>query len=327
MNSPHRILSTFDIKASTSPVGAKPDELMIDWSNLPVSTKASIYLPSVAADKIIETADGMYGFRFFTLIKAHTLGCKAQGVTFMPIPRGEGNLGGLIDVELPNTVQKGDKFTIAVSQITNAQRSIQSDGKKLGAEATFAIGRKRFTPITWRKVAGTFQLSATIKTKAETLPSAERNLSLLRWVFAAVPLTDRWHPVFVRYLGALADQVSVLGGDPSAIPPSATGTWPGGPGDQGKPRRCHLPASDLCYEAPSLVGKIEGLIYDHFGDFEGFVLETENGKVFRFFSREGHTEDVVQRAWADRLRVTVIPEDNNEHCARRIVLHPTRHPL
>ena len=166
-----------------------------------------------------------------------------------------------------------------------------------------------------------------IETKADTLPNAERNLSLLSWIFAAIPLTDRWHPVFVRYLGALADQVSILGGDPSAIPPSATGTWPGGPGDQGKPRRCHLPASDPWYEAPGLVGKIEGLIYDHFGDFEGFVLETENGKVFRFFSREGHMEDVVQRAWADRLRVTVTPEDNNEQCARRIVLHPTRHPL
>jgi hypothetical protein len=325
MNSPRRILGTFDIKASTSPVGAKPDELMIDWTNLPVSTKASIYLPSVRANEIIATADGMYGFRFFTLIDAHTLGCKAQGVTFMPIPRGEGNLGGLIDVELPNTVRKGDKFTVAVSQITTAQ-GIPSDRKTLGTEAAFTR-RKRFTPINWRKVAGTFQLAATIKTKAETLPNAERNLSLLSWIFAAIPLTDRWHPVFVRYLGALADQVSVLGGDPTTIPPSATGTWPGGPGDQGKPRRCHLPASDPWYEAPGLVGKIEGLIYDHFGDFEGFVLETENGKVFRFFSREGHMEDVVQRAWADRLRVTVTPEDNNEQCARRIVLHPTRHPL
>jgi hypothetical protein len=226
---------------------------------------------------------------------------------------------------LPNTVRKGDKFTVTVSQITTAQ-GIPSDQKTLGTEAAFTR-RKRFTPISWRKVAGTFQLAATIKTKADTLPNAERNLSLLSWIFAAIPLTDRWHPVFVRYLGALADQVSILGGDPSAIPPSATGTWPGGPGDQGKPRRCHLPASDPWYEAPGLVGKIEGLIYDHFGDFEGFVLETENGKVFRFFSREGHMEDVVQRAWADRLRVTVTPEDNNEQCARRIVLHPTRHPL
>lgn len=86
MNSLWRILGTFDIKASASPVGAKPDELMIDWTNLPVSTKASIYLPSVSANEIIETAGGMYGFRFFTLIGAHTLGCKAQGVTFMPIP-------------------------------------------------------------------------------------------------------------------------------------------------------------------------------------------------------------------------------------------------
>jgi hypothetical protein len=42
-------------------------------------------------------------------------------------------------------------------------------------------------------------------------------------------------------------------------------------------------------------GKVSSLIFDRFGDFEGFVLETERGRR-RFESRERDVEILIERA-------------------------------
>jgi hypothetical protein len=240
------------------------------------------------------------------------LGCDAKGIAFMPIPAGFGNFAGLLSVELPNTIRKGDQYVVVVSQITNA-------GATVYGRAAINLGSKE----TWRTVAGTFQLSVPIGTKAEILPEAERGLSILRWILDSTPQTSRWYPVMLRYVEAFADRVAGLGGNPSFIPPSATGTWPGWHGDgagkgypKGKPS-----------QARPLVSKIAGLVYDHFGDFEGFILETDCADSFTFYSREKHMEEIAHRAWAERLRVTLIPEHENKERPRQIVLHPTPRPI
>jgi len=123
-------------------------------------------------------------------------------------------------------------------------------------------------------------------------------------------------PIMLRYVGAFADRVEGLGGDPSEIPPSLTGTWPGGPGEvTGKDRHRHL------------VGVITGLIYDHFGDFEGFILETDGGDSFTFYSREAHMRQLADRAWAERLRISVTSEYRHRDRPVRIGLHPTPRPV
>jgi hypothetical protein len=298
-----KALSTFDIKATSAslPAGSKADELMFDWTALPDGAAASIYLPAVSADATLATAGSMYGAQPFTRIDDHTLGCAAKGIAFMPIPPGSGNYAGLLTVELPNTVQAGDKYVVVISQITNAE-----------------AGRHGSTR-TWRKVVGTFQLSIPIGTKAVILPTAERNLSILRSILDSTPQTSRWYPVMLRYVGAFADGVEGLGGDPSLIPPSATGTWPGWPGEgAGKGHHKGEPGSRL-------IGKVAGLVYDHFGDFEGFILETDCGDSFTFYSRENHMADLARRAWAERLRITVVSEHQDEERPQRIVLHPPTH--
>jgi hypothetical protein len=70
------------------------------------------------------------------------------------------------------------------------------------------------------------------------------------------------------------------------------------------------------------IGKVEGLVFDHFGDFEGFILETESGDRLHFYSREANLRTVIERAWAERLRITVVGENADERRPRRIVLHP-----
>ena len=53
------------------------------------------------------------------------------------------------------------------------------------------------------------------------------------------------------------------------------------------------------------VGKIERLIYDRFGDFEAFTLESASGHVRRFESREPHLAELAMRAWREHWRVEV----------------------
>ena len=66
-------------------------------------------------------------------------------------------------------------------------------------------------------------------------------------------------------------------------------------------------------------GKIEGICYDRFGDFEGFLLDTEEGKR-RFKNREREVEELVHRAWMDRIVTTVVVEKDKPHRTVSIVL-------
>jgi hypothetical protein len=51
----------------------------------------------------------------------------------MPILAGSRNFAGLLAVDLPNTIRKGEKYTVIVSQINNAAGS-----REIGANITGA---------------------------------------------------------------------------------------------------------------------------------------------------------------------------------------------
>jgi hypothetical protein len=80
---------------------------------------------------------------------------------------------------------------------------------------------------------GAFQFTIPVNTDPEILPTATRNLSVLRYIHETIPPANRWYPIFTRWLAALATKVTGLGGDPTKILPSPTG------GDQ--PAPCHVP--------------------------------------------------------------------------------------
>jgi hypothetical protein len=308
----YRMISTFDIRATAASLG-KPDELAIDWTALPTPSCASVYLPPVDANDVVTKAEKMYGAPTFSAIDHHTVACVARGISYLPIPAAGGNLAGLIDVELPDSAVVGRKYGINVRQLTTAYGEIRGTVNRdpLFGVSDFAL-RERPLPIAWRKVLGEFQIALNIVEKGESRRLTERNYSLLRWIFEGIPAKDRWYPVFARYIGILAVQITALGGDPSRIRPSPSGVW----------NDAYRPPQEHCC---GVVGKIEGLIFDHFGDFEGFILKTEDDCRIHFYSREGPLKRVVERAWSERLRVTVIPEDKDERHPRRIILHPTPH--
>jgi hypothetical protein len=71
-------------------------------------------------------------------------------------------------------------------------------------------------------------------------------------------------------------------------------------------------------ERQAFTGKIAGLIFDRFGDFEGFLLDTEGER--KFLSREREVAELAERVWRDRLRITVWTERDEPHRPLSIII-------
>jgi hypothetical protein len=139
-------------------------------------------------------------------------------------------------------------------------------------------------------------------------------LAILKARLEGWPKASPWYPVLVRYVDLLAGRVHGVGGDPGAIPPSLGGYRPGRPVcEPGELRE-------------AFTGKVESVVYDRFGDFCGFVLDTEHG-ARRFAAREPEIERVVNRAWAERILTSVFVEKHAPHHPEEIVLHSPPRPL
>ena len=106
-----------------------------------------------------------------------------------------------------------------------------------------------------------------------------------------------------------------FGGDPGQLQPSPVGDVPGWP-DKGK----HGDDDSDLLAGPHWTGKVTGVVYDRFGDFAGFVLLTLDGHEHRFRGQEDEVEDLVHRAWLERILITVYPDRHDPHWPKSIVL-------
>ena len=86
------------------------------------------------------------------------------------------------------------------------------------------------------------------------------------------------------------------------------------------------PVSEPGERREAFTGKVVSIVYDRFGDFCGFVLDTEDG-ARRFAAREPEIERVVNRAWAERILTSVFVEKHAPHRPEEIVLHSPPRPL
>ena len=312
--SPHLVPQTFDIRptAATLAAGQTPDEMMLVWGNLPPGSKASIYLPGTSAKKILSTANRLYSKHNLSTLDAHTIACPAQGITYLPIPPGIGsNYAGLLTVEVPPGVRRGQSFGVVARQIKNIfgvePPPVVTQARRARVGSEVVVQDK----IEWRQVLGSFQISIPVQTKEELLVPEERLLSVLRWIFKSIPHNNRWYPVFLRYLAQIAGRVSSLGGNPTHILPDPTGNGGRVPKLGGHP--VHFHDRDGC------TGKISGLIFDKFGDFDGFLLDCEHGER-KYFSRERDIAKLAERALRERLRITVYADRHEPHRLVSIVV-------
>lgn len=316
----HRIPQTFDIRPSAK-VGVLdyPDELMIDWGKIPVGSAASIYWPQVLASEVLFLARQLYGSQTLSASDAHTIQCTVTGgVTYVPIPTGAGeSFAGLFTVDLPTTVVAGQEFDIVVRRVgtkpidrivINTPRMRQTmestRGKpqaKVNVERDQKPGELILPSNRYRYVVGTFQVKIPVATADSLLVPEMNTLAIMKWRLSRMASSNRWYLVLKRYIGYIADRVQGLGGDPASILPSPDG----------------VPASQIATEQErEFMGKVCEVLYDCFGDFEGFVLRQCCNDTHAFKSRERGIEELVLRACRDRMRVTVVvdPKDKSRIC-------------
>lgn len=215
-----RVSHTFEVQPDNQRTRTSSSEMLFDWGNTPVGSKATIYLPAVSADAIITLASDRYIMHRLTKIDDHTISCPTGGATFIPLPSNENGqntterYAGLLTIDLSENVKKGDIYNIIIKQLTHLSPNI------VGGET-----------LSFKLVRGMIQIAVSVKSKEELLDPEEHLLSIMRWIQKSKIPESRWFPVFNRYVDQIAEKVDALGGDSSKVLPSPSGNWPGDASD------------------------------------------------------------------------------------------------
>jgi hypothetical protein len=214
------ITCTFEIRPTRTQPGKDelPDELMIDWGNMPSGGSATLFLPGVDSGEVLGIAGRLYQSHTLNRLDEHTLQFGSSGITYIPVPFSEGaNYTAMMSVLLPGMVKKGQVYSIVVRQVTSSVK--KGDGQRSGDDENPCNAGAM------RCILGTFQITIPVSGKEEMLAREERLLSNLRWIEKSVPANNRWHPVFSRYVEHKASRVDAFGGDSRKVIASPAGQW------------------------------------------------------------------------------------------------------
>lgn len=127
----HRVPQTIDVRPSPAQYAADPaqmpDELMIDWGEVPLGAVARIYWPQVNATDVVKLADAHYAFHGLETHDQHTIQCKVtRSVTYLPIPPGAGeNFAGLFTIDMPLSIKTGQAFDVVVRRVATARAAVK----------------------------------------------------------------------------------------------------------------------------------------------------------------------------------------------------------
>jgi hypothetical protein len=269
-----------DPLVSSTTARLHPDELVIDWGDLPRESLVTLYMPQLDAGEIVRAAAVRQSPGNLEAVGPGTLMCKVTDVGFMPIPGPFARtIAGLLSVQLPPGVPYGKTYKVVLRQVA---------------------GRNY-------KVLGTTEFRIKVARAEELLPQFLHNLAILKHIALSIPETNRWHPIFKRYLSELGERIRAFGGDPDSVHPSPSGH---GPAPQGPEKE---------REQEGFTGKVSRLLYDCFGDFEGFELRSCDERK-RFVSHDRGVERVVLTACREDLRLTVLYELATHHPKRLFLL-------
>ncbi|MBV8956894.1 MAG: hypothetical protein JO153_16275 [Solirubrobacterales bacterium] len=290
----HVIPHTFDTSFSAPlsfTTGALPDELMIEWGDVPAGSTASVYWPDAGVGDVLARSAVMYGSQALSAGPRDTLLCQAgPGVTYIPIPAGSGpGLAGLLTIELPSSVTAGQEFDVVIRRIgtrtvdvpppipiVGIRRDPSEHAARVSARASRAAERRTESVIAparsedagvyhdktlvERYVVGSYQVKVPVSVASALLAPEEDRLAIFKARLAALPEASRWQPVLARYVDLLAARVDGLGGQADQVAPSLDGYTPP-----------LLRAHELGGELFGLVGEV---VFDCFGELQGFVLES-----------------------------------------------------
>ena len=314
----HRVPQTIDVRPSPPAQSASgrsilsyPDEMMIDWGRTPLGSVASIYWPEVSVASVVKLAQQLYPAQTLTVTDAHTIQCTVRSpVTYIPIPSGAGgSYAGLMTIDLPSSVRYGNEFDVLVRRITTKQVVQQRNpndrsARSAGSVDDVAVGDQ----LLWRYVSGSFLARVSVQREITILPADENLLAILKWRLTLIGAGNRWYPVLLRYISYLSARIVGMGGDPSKIPSSPAGY------------QLPSPIAGQGHGEHRYTGKVIGIRYDRFGDFEGFTLLSKDGREHSFQGREHQVEELVRRAWVERTLISVFVESHDPDWPASIVL-------
>jgi hypothetical protein len=161
------------------------DELVFFWNNLPKESVVEIYLPGVPATEIFNYRNLRHAPGTVQLVNENTLRLLVGEITYLPIPPFYGdNIAGLITVELPKDIRKGQRFKVDVLQMrTDEARTL-----------------------------GGFQLNIQVEKAFEIVEQERTWLELFHRRLSLTPKTDRWYPVLQKQVGFTRERAKGLVG-------------------------------------------------------------------------------------------------------------------
>jgi hypothetical protein len=216
-----------------------PDELMIDWGQVPKGTRAHIFWPDVVASDVVALSARLYGPGRLTVEDANTIAFDAVpgGATYIPIPPVPAaatttiqSFAGLFTVDLPLGVKRRQEFNVLVRRLTTKFISDIT----IPTVAAAARPKSAQTPLAspaadeakrWRAVTGTFQVKIPVTTEKMMLRPEINTLAIMKARLQAMAKEYRWTRVVERYVDYISARVDGAGGNAAGVPPSLNG-WP-----------------------------------------------------------------------------------------------------
>lgn len=148
--------------------GTGLDELAFFWNNLPKESIVDVYLPGIPVTEIFNYRSLRHAPRTVEIVNENTLRLKVADVTYLPIPPFYGeNLAGLITVQLPKGIKKGQRFKVDVMQIRTDEA----------------------------KTLGGFQLNIQVEKAYEIVEQERTWLELFHQRLSLIPKDNRWFPI------------------------------------------------------------------------------------------------------------------------------------
>ena len=266
----------------------RADELIIWWETLPKGTEIDLYIPSIKADTMLELAGTRPNGNPPQKVDEHTIRASYGDVTFIPIPAGLNKpIPSLVSICLPAGVTAGDTHRAVIQQVAGRSRLILG-----GIEFRIPVHR------------------------AEDFVNDDiRKLAILRAMQTKIDESDRWWPVFERYVDGFAARVDGLGGDSATVKPQRNFPSPGSVNEEDNDEngRDKDKQRHLAYE-----GKVAELRYNCHGNFEGFVLKSCTQKHL-FEVCESQMEALLREACSTRATLRVNVAKNKPHIPLSIV--------
>jgi hypothetical protein len=132
-----------------------------------------VYIPGAPVTEIFNFRNLRHAPGTVKIVNENTLRLKVGSVTYLPIPPFYGNnLAGLITVQLPAGIKKGQRFKVDVLQVRLDET----------------------------RVLGGFQLNIQVEKAFELVELERRTLELFHRRLSVLPKTSRWLPVIQKQL-------------------------------------------------------------------------------------------------------------------------------